>query len=485
VTPALVWFRQDLRLQDNPALEAATARGGPVIPVFILDDEADGAWRRGAASRWWLHHALTSLDGSLRDRRSRLIAARGDSTALLAAIAAKAGAKAVYWNRRYEPLAVAQELRTARALGEAGIDARGFNGSLLLDPNSIRNKQGGPFKVFTPFWRHCLEEPVAEPLRLRPGPIHSPGRWPKSLRIRELGLLPRSRWDSGLEETWQPGEEGAAKRLRRFISKGVSAYDVLRDRPDLDGTSMMSPWLHSGEVSPRQVWEAVREQSRDSGVFPPTNGARVFLNEIGWREFAHHLLFHFPDTPEVPLRREFERFPWESDSRDRYLEAWRRGRTGYPIVDAGMRQLWHTGWMHNRVRMVVASFLVKHLRIRWNEGAAWFWNTLVDADLANNTLGWQWTAGCGADAAPFFRIFAPVRQGQRSDPHGAYVRRWIPEIAALPDEFIHSPWEASEFILAAAGVRLGESYPRPIVDHAAARSAALAAFAHVRAGNRA
>jgi deoxyribodipyrimidine photo-lyase len=284
------------------------------------------------------------------------------------------------------------------------------------------------------------------------------------------------RWDSGLAATWQPGEKGAARRLKLFVASAVGDYATGRDRPDRDGTSMLSPWLHFGELGPRQVWAAIRGLSRDSGVFPPGNGARVFLNEIGWREFAHHLLFHFPETPSRPLRPQFERFPWAGDPKGIQLTAWKTGMTGYPIVDAGMRQLWHSGWMHNRVRMVVASFLVKHLRVSWTKGAGWFWNTLVDADLANNTLGWQWSAGCGADAAPFFRIFAPVRQGERFDPDGAYVRRWVPELSRMPAKFIHRPWEAPADVLAAAGVFLGKSYPAPIVDHSSARSAALAAF---------
>jgi deoxyribodipyrimidine photo-lyase len=480
VTPSIVWFRQDLRLQDNPAMAAALERGGPVIPVYVLDDAGDGRWPAGAASRWWLHHALASLGRSLTERGSGLVLLRGDTLPTLASLVSQTGAGAVFWNRRYEPAAVARDGKLKATLVAGGVDARSFNGSLLFEPHTIANRQGAPFQVFTAYWRHCLGLDVAPPVRLPPGPVNAPAKWPRSIDLDALGLLPAIRWDKGLVEAWEPGERGAATRLRRFVARAIEGYATDRDRPDLDGTSMLSPWLHAGELGPRQVWAAVKALSGDSGVFPAGNGARVFLSEIGWREFAHHLLFHFPDTPEKPLRPEFERFPWNDISRTASLGAWKRGMTGYPVVDAGMRQLWHTGWMHNRVRMVAASFLVKHLRVPWNDGAEWFWNTLVDADLANNSMGWQWSAGCGADATPFFRIFAPVRQGLRFDPDGAYVRRWVPELAAMPTGFIHNPWEAPAEMLQKAGVRLGETYPLPIVDHAAARAAALEAFRQMR-----
>lgn len=312
--------------------------------------------------------------------------------------------------------------------------------------------------------------------------ITGPKEWPRSLDLAALGLLPTIKWDSGFYDAWQPGEAGAAARLKKFTARAMDAYADARNLPDRDGTSMLSPWLHFGELSPRQVWAAVEAKSKDSGVFPSSNGARVFLSEIGWREFAHHLLFHFPHTPSQPLRAEFAKFPWAEDAGGKKLRAWQRGLTGYPIVDAGMRQLWHTGWMHNRVRMVVASFLVKHLRLNWTHGAAWFWDTLVDADLASNTLGWQWSAGCGADAAPYFRVFAPVLQGVKFDSDGDYVRRWVPELAKLPAEHIHAPWEAPAAVLARAGVELGKNYPGPIVNHAAARDAALKAFKQLRGG---
>ncbi len=481
MTPSLVWFRQDLRLQDNPALMAAIGRGGPVIAVFILDDAGEAPWSPGGASRWWLHHALSSLGASLEERGLRLTLLRGPSGDILEKLVRSTGAGAVFWNRRYEPAVVARDRAIKASLLAAGIEARSFGSALLFEPQAVQNKQGRPFQVFTPFWRHCLELPVAEPLVLKKGSLAAPAEQPHSLELRELGLLPSIRWDGGLAEAWQPGERGAAARLKAFLASASEAYADHRNRPDLDGTSRLSPWLHFGEIGPRQVWAALKALSKDSGVFPPSNGARVFLSEVGWREFAHHLLYHFPDTPTEPLRPEFRRFAWADDPDGRKLRAWQRGRTGYPIVDAGMRQLWHTGWMHNRVRMIVASFLVKHLRLPWTLGAAWFWDTLVDADLASNTLGWQWTAGCGADAAPYFRVFAPVLQGLKFDAQGDYVRRWVPELSRLPASAIHSPWEAAPEVLASAGVRLGDTYPRPMVDHAVARASALAAFAALRA----
>ncbi len=481
MTPALLWFRQDLRLQDNPALDAAVARGGPVVPVFIFDPAGEGHWAPGGASRWWLHHSLAALDAALRERGSRLIVARGASGEVLRTLVRETGAGAVFWNRRYEPAAIARDAAIKAEFAAAGLEVKSFNSALLNEPHTIANKQGRPFQVFTPYWRHCLDLPVTAPTKFTRTTVPAPASWPESLGLDELKLRPSIPWDSGFGEAWQPGEAGAAKRLKHFVMRAMAGYADERNRPDRDGTSMLSPWLHFGEISPRQVWAAVQARSKASGVFPPSNGARVFLSEIGWREFAHHLLYHFPQTPERPLREEFARFPWAEDAGGAKLRAWRRGRTGYPIVDAGMRQLWHTGWMHNRVRMVVASFLVKHLRLSWTHGAAWFWDTLVDADLASNTLGWQWSAGCGADAAPYFRVFAPVLQGVKFDPEGDYVRRWVPELARLPAEHIHAPWEAPAAVLAAAGVKLGESYPRPIVDHRTAREEALAAFKQLRA----
>ncbi|MBL9216233.1 MAG: deoxyribodipyrimidine photo-lyase [Opitutaceae bacterium] len=474
----IVWFRHDLRLRDNPALSAALSRGGPVVPVYVLDQAGEGEGAPGGASRWWLHHSLERLDESLREHGSRLVLAQGEGGPALRALLAAVGADAVYWNRRYEPAAIARDRALKAELAAAGIEARSFNASLLFEPHTVRNKAGGPFQVFTPYWRHCQTLAVEEPGRLPAGPYPAPRRWPQGPALADLGLRPRIRWDAGLGEAWSPGEAAALRRLKQFTARSIEAYAERRNLPECDGTSALSPHLHFGEVGPRQVWAAVKALSRETGVFPSSRGGQVFLSEIGWREFAYHLLFHFPTTPAEPLRREFAAFPWRRDPAQ--LRAWQRGLTGYPIVDAGMRQLWRTGWMHNRVRMIVASFLVKHLRISWREGAAWFWDTLVDADLAANTLGWQWSAGCGADAAPYFRIFNPVLQGMKFDPEGAYVRRWVPELARVPAEWVHRPWEAGPLDLAAAGVRLGGNYPPPVVQHGEARAAALAALQTIR-----
>jgi deoxyribodipyrimidine photo-lyase len=475
----LLWFRHDLRLDDNPALLTAIGRGQPIIPVFVLDDVAEGRWKAGAASRSWLHRSLQALDADLRARGSRLILRRGDARTELPKVVAETGAEHVAWNRRYSPEgmaadgAVAAELR-GRAIG-VSIEAA----ALLFDPDTLRNRQGKPFQVFTPFWRTCRALPVAEAVKSAKRELRAPVRWPASLALAELQLEPAIRWDAGFYPRWQPGEQGAKARLKRFVADALIDYADRRDLPAEDGTSLLSPHLAFGEISPRQVWAAVAASGRDSGVFPPSRGAAVFLSEIGWREFAYHSLVHFPHTPERPLRPAFERFPWAADRGGRKLRAWQRGETGYPIVDAGLRQLWQTGWMHNRVRMIVASFLVKHLRLPWTEGARWFWDTLVDADLASNTMGWQWSAGCGADAAPYFRIFAPVTQGRKFDPDGSYVRRWVPELAKVPAPAIHALWE-NPTELAAAGVQLGRDYPEPIVDHATARAEALAAFRQLR-----
>ena len=477
----IVWFRQDLRLQDNPALLAAVQRGA-VLPVFIHDEVGEGKWPMGGASRWWLHHSLAALDEALRERGSRLVFARGESGAVLRELIKQSVADAVYWNRRYEPAVIARDAAIKTELAGTGVEVRSFAASVLFEPHTVQNKSGGPFQVFTPFWKHCLTLEVAEPVKLPAGKIELGSsavidrRY--SLELGALELLPTIPWDAGFRAAWEPGEAGAAKRLKKFVGGAMARYADECNLPDRDGTSALSPHLHFGDISPRQIWSAVRALSRESGVFPVNRGAQVFLSEVGWREFAYHLLFHFPHTPEAPLREDFARFPWRSNAAQ--LKAWQRGRTGYPIVDAGMRQLWATGWMHNRVRMIVASFLVKHLRLSWQDGAAWFWDTLVDADLAANTLGWQWTAGCGADAAPYFRIFNPILQGVKFDPNGDYVRRWVPELARVPAEFIHAPWEAPPLELSAAGVVRGRDYPPPLVNHGEARDAALAALASIR-----
>ncbi len=470
--PALMWFRQDLRLRDNPALAAAARSGRPLVCLYVLDDAAAGDWRPGGASRWWLHHSLVSLTADLAKRRQTLVLRRGRADAAVRATAAEVGAAEVFWNRVHEPFAVARDTRLAAALQADGIDVRTFNGALLFDPGEITTAAGAPYKVFTPFWRACRAAGLPTDAGGDPGVLRMAGAVPASDALADWSLLPtQPDWAAGLRAEWSVGEDAAVARLDGFLDDALKGYGDGRDRPGVRGTSRLSPHLHFGEISPKRVVARTLDAAQAIGA---DADADKFLSEIGWREFSHTLLHATGDLHEANHQSKFDAFPWR-DADDAFA-AWSRGATGYPIVDAGMRELWATGWMHNRVRMIVGSFLVKHLLIDWRRGARWFWDTLVDADLANNSAGWQWIAGTGADAAPYFRIFNPMTQGARFDPDGAYVRRWIPEIAGLPDARLHAPWRASEAERAAAGVVLGETYPEPIVDHAAARERALAAF---------
>lgn len=479
--PTLVWFRRDLRLQDNPALAAAADRGGPVIALFVLDDDDAGVWKPGGASRWWLHHSLAALAKALDSAGTPLVLRRGNAIDVIDALINETGADAVYWNRRYEPWAKERDSRIKEALKKRGLDMRSFNGNLLYEPWEITTKQDTPFKVFTPFWREVQAMGDPAPPLSAPKTLTAPRSTPESDELDAWSLLPRDPdWSGGLRDTWTPGEDGAVERLDRFLDRDAAGYGKRRNLPGVSGTSGLSPHLHFGEVSPRRIWHAARAVSEARGAQSADQGTATFLSEIGWREFSYNLLFNNPSLPETSLRAEFEDFPWREDPEG--LSAWQRGRTGYPIVDAGMRELWHTGWMHNRVRMIVASFLIKDLLIHWREGEAWFWDTLVDADLASNSASWQWVAGCGADAAPYFRVFNPVLQGEKFDGRGDYVRRWIPEIAKLPDAVIHKPWEAKTDVLKTAGVTLGTTYPHPIVDHSQARKRALAALETIKRG---
>ncbi len=474
---AILWLRQDFRLADNPALEAAVNYGA-VVPVVIFAPDDEAPWQPGGAANWWLHQSLRSLDTQLRELGSRLVIRRGPTLEALSTLAKETGATAVFWNRRYEPAVIARDAKVKAALHGDGVKAESFNAGLLHEPWTIRNQSGKPFQVFTPFWKHCLHEPDPAAPLTAPKKIPAPVKWPKSLALDELELEPKINWSEGMRAAWQPGEADAAENLKKFLTQAFNVYSEQRNRPDVVGTSRLSPHLHFGEISPRQIWHGLRAMAVKRGL--PTASWRnsQFLAEVCWREFAHHLLFYFPHTPTEPLRPQFGKFAWRKDAAQ--LRVWQRGQTGYPIVDAGMRESWTTGWMHNRVRMIVASFLVKDLLLPWQDGARWFWDTLVDADLAQNTLGWQWTAGCGADAAPYFRIFNPVSQGEKFDPHGDYVRRWCPELANLAGKWIHQPHTAPPEILRAAGVELGRTYPKPVVDHAAARAAALQAFARIK-----
>jgi len=477
--PSLVWFRQDLRLADNPALAAAVARGALLIPFYVLDETTPARWAPGGASRWWLHHSLAALAEELERRGARLVLRRGAAAVTVPRLAKESGAAAVFWNRHVEPFWRDAEAAIETALGRTGVAVESFNATLLREPAEIATKNGTPFKVFTPFWRALRT--AGDPPTPRGAPRSLPGGAPTlpGDALADWSLLPsKPDWAGGLRACWRPGEAGASERLGAFLDQALHAYEQDRDRPDLPGTARLSPHLHWGEIGPRQVWHATLDHVRAAGGGPLETQAWAFLRQLGWREFSRHLLYHWPRLPEAPWKAPFAAFPWREDQAG--LRAWCAAETGYPIVDAGLRELWTTGWMHNRVRMIAASFLVKHLLIPWQQGEAWFWDTLVDADLANNAASWQWVAGSGADAAPYFRIFNPVRQGERFDPEGAYLRRWLPELAALSDSYIHRPWTAPADGLAAAGVTLGRSYPKPIVDHAAARQRALAAYDRIK-----
>jgi deoxyribodipyrimidine photo-lyase len=475
--PVLLWFRRDLRLADNPALVAAVECGAPIVPVYVWSPADDGRWAPGAASRAYLARSLSALDADLRARRSRLVVRQGRSEDILPGLVSELRATAVFANHRHEPAAAAADERVAERLASMGIPFRRSEATLLSAPGALRTRTGGAFQVFTPFWRACLAHLHVPTPRPTPRGWRSPTHWPASLRIADLPLLPAHPWAARMLSHWTPGEAGALERLRTFCAGALASYAQGRDLPGVDGVSRLSPHLHAGEIGPRQIWHAVMDW-QDLGADGQVSAAEAFLRELGWREFSHHVLHHFPSTDIQPLRPAFRRFRWSRSHAN--LRAWQRGLTGYPLVDAGMRELWATGFLHNRVRMVVASFLVKHLLLPWQEGARWFWDTLVDADLAQNSLNWQWSAGCGADAAPYFRIFNPTAQAERYDPDGAYIRRFVPELGRLPTRYLFAPWTAPHVELRAAGVILGETYPAPIVDHASARERSLAALAATR-----
>lgn len=461
--PIVLWFRQDLRTADHPALTAAVESSAPVIPLYILDDDTPGAWKVCGASRWWLHGSLTSLGTELRRKDSRLILRRGKTRDILMRLVAEAGARGVYFTRGYAPHDTKNEEEIISKLMALGLDCRRFNGSLLTDPEALRTKTGTPFKVFTPFYKKFLASDfITHPLA-KPEIILAPKTWPSSDVLSEWSLRPTmpNRFQY-LHKHWKPGAKEATERLETFLVERASTYLSDRDRPDRNGTSALSPHLRFGEISPRQIWHRTLRNSIQSGL--GDSGRIAFLRELVWREFSYHLLFHWPHMPGTPFNASFKNFPWRTDAKA--LDSWQRGLTGYPIVDAGMRQLWQTGWMHNRVRMIVASFLTKHLLIHWREGALWFWDTLVDADLANNSASWQWVAGSGADAAPYFRVFNPILQGNKFDPNGDYVRAFIPELSNFTGRNIHAPWESGS----------KNDYPAPIVDHKFARQRALMAY---------
>ncbi|MCR6662256.1 MAG: DNA photolyase family protein [Luteimonas sp.] len=468
---AIVWFRNDLRLADNPALQAALDAGQAPICIYIHAPKEEGEWRPGAASDAWRPRSLAALDADLRKRGSRLRIFAGPSLDVLRSVAAVGDAEAVYWNRRYEPAIEQRDTRIKQALRGQGLHAASHNGALLFEPWQLATKQGGPYRVFTPFWRSALSDWRDHALTDAPARLPDPGIALEGIELAALRLQPSPAWDAGFWDDWRPGESGAAEALEVFIDSALRGYREARDRPDRIGTSRLSPHLHFGEIAPWRVAAAL--QAERTAATAADIDAHV--RELGWREFAHHLLHHFPESTTRNFNPTFDAFPWRRPA-PHALDAWRQGMTGVPIVDAGMRELWHTGWMHNRVRMIVASYLCKHMGQHWLEGARWFWDTLVDADLASNTLGWQWVAGTGADAAPYFRIFNPVTQGQKFDSEGRYVVRWIPELAGMPASALHAPWLHQDVLR-----RHAPGYPRqPLVDLAEGREAALAAYRSIR-----
>ena len=473
VKAVIIWFRQDLRLEDNPAWIRAVESGCAIVPVYLWAPEEAGAWAPGGASRWWLHAALEDLAKALERQGLRLILRRGESEGEMLRLVEETGAAAVYWNRCYEPYRMRIDGRIKTRLRESGIEVWSGNSALLREPWQVSTQAGSPYKVYTPYAKACAAMEDAEPLLCSSPPV-PPGSWPETVNLADLDLLPNSPWDKAFPGFWKATRERGLGRLETFLNKAVSRYDEQRDFPAEEGTSRLSAYLHFGQIGPREVVAAIRER-------PDSPGLRTFYREIIWREFAYHVLYHFPDTPELPLQPKFRQFPWERHPWQ--LAAWQKGRTGYPMVDAGMRQLWRTGWMHNRVRMIVGSFLVKHLLHSWEDGSRWFWDTLVDADLASNTLGWQWAGGCGADAAPYFRIFNPVLQGEKFDPEGRYIREYVPELKGVPLKYLHTPWTMPESVQQSASCRIGEDYPFPVVDHKEGRERALAALASLKEGD--
>lgn len=466
---ALIWFRQDLRLNDNLAFINACNHYNTVIPIYILDKVTTPL---GDAQQWWLHHSLEALSAALEKKGLTLVLRQGNPLDIIQQLTCQVTIDAIYWNRCYEPLAIQRDTAIKTTMQKKGIQVYSSKGNLLNEPWNIRNKSGSYFKVFTPYWKHCLQTliiPKIDKLTNNPKGYNL-----YSESLSSLNLLPNnSNWALKFSKYWQPGEKGAQIKLTDFINYHLNNYKTCRDIPAEDSTSKLSPHLHFGEISVGEIWRAVELAKLDQKCY--LRSAEHFQSEIGWREFSYYLLYHFPTLPHDNFKSEFNNFAWQSDH-DAF-KCWQTGTTGYPMVDAGMRELWATGYMHNRVRMIVASFLTKHLLIDWREGAAWFMNTLVDADLANNSASWQWISGCGADAAPYFRIFNPVLQSEKFDPHGNYIRQWIPELANVDKKHIHQPWAVSS---AKTGILIGKHYPAPIVDHNQARKRALQCYQNLK-----
>lgn len=474
-TPIIIWFRKDLRLSDNRALAAAKEHGGPIIPVYIREDRQGSNGPLGGAQEWWLHHSLVALSQALEKAGSRLILLSGDAEKTLKSLIAETGATAIFWNRRYDPDGMEIDSALKQKFRDDGLEVESFAGHLLHEPSKVKTKTGGPYRVYTPFWRAIEggeepQEPTSAPRKLP-----APSSWPKSEKLDSWKLLPtKPDWAKDFSEIWTPGEAGAHEKLEDFIDSALKGYENGRDFPAKPATSMLSPHLAQGEITPAQLWHATRGLSKHIA----SNDISRFRKEIVWREFCYHLLFHFPKLDEKNWNDSFDAFEWKTDTAK--FNAWKKGMTGYPIVDAGMRQLWKHGVMHNRVRMITASFLIKHLLIDWRKGEKWFRDTLVDADPASNAGNWQWVAGSGADASPFFRIFNPIIQGEKFDGDGEYVKTFVPELEKLDRKFIHKPFDAPKDVLAKAGIELGKTYPKPIVDHNEARQRALSAYSDIK-----
>jgi deoxyribodipyrimidine photo-lyase len=467
---SIFWFRRDLRIRDNLALFEAANQSKELICLYIHCPEEESPWEIGGASRWWLHHALIDLNSSLEKLGSKLIIKEGKSLELLSSLSKEFSASAVFWNRLYDPSTIKRDSIIKKSLIDSGIEVKSYSGSLLKEPWEVKNGSGAPYQVFTPFWKSVsksFEVPDIVPIlkKIPPTKLDIP-----SIELSSLNLLPKIPWDKEFYNYWQPTEKGAWETLSEFILNNIETYKTERDFPYKRASSTLSPYLHFGQITAVSIWRKVLDAFKTSDI----NSVEPFLRQLGWRDFAHHLLYHFPHTDLKPLKKDFEKFPWEKNKKN--LSAWQKGRTGIPIIDAGMRELWTSGIMHNRVRMIVGSYLVKNLRIHWTEGAKWFWDTLIDADLANNTLGWQWVAGSGADAAPYFRIFNPITQSEKFDSQGFYIRKWLPELSSLPDKWIHRPFEAPENILKDANIILGKTYPKPICDLKETREEALEAY---------
>lgn len=459
----IFWFRRDLRLTDNPGFVQAVTEGS-VIPVFILDQEIEHI---GAASQWWLYQSLQQLNQSLDNQLNFY---RGDALEILSQLVSHYNIDQIYWSKCYEPNYLKNDKKIIETLGVQNCTV--FDGQLLWNPNNILTKDQSPYKVFTPFYKNgCLN--VAPPRKPLPQP--------KSCTLVKISTIDlqkelnqwnlQNAWSEKLTGYWEPGEKNAHQQFSKFIEKGIKGYAKFRDFPDRLKTSRLSPYLHFGEISPHFIWHEVNALK---GHEISDEDAQKFLSELAWREFSYYLLYHFPTLPEENFQDKFNTFSWKFNQK--HLRAWQTGQTGYPIIDAGMRELWETGYMHNRVRMMVASFLVKNLLIHWHHGRDWFWDCLVDADLANNSASWQWVAGSGADAAPYFRIFNPILQSEKFDPNGDYIRQFVPEIKRLPDKYLYKPWEAPKEVLKKANIFLGETYPRPIIDLKYSRNRALEAY---------